>query len=82
MTPVLGQSGFTSFPSTTEDSVLTITSVNAETGEIKFTVTHQFLDDGVSGTPWPGDNHTPFDKSTLHVTVADDDTGWPRRRMR
>ncbi len=47
-TAVLGELGFTSFNSTSEDSVLTITGVNSTTGEITFTVDHQYLDDGVA----------------------------------
>jgi len=37
------------FNSTTDDSVLTVTGVNVATGEVTFSVTHQYLDDGPAG---------------------------------
>ena len=49
--------------------VLTITSINATTGQVSFSVQHQYLDDGLA----PG-NGTTSDISTIGVTVADDDT--------
>ena len=39
---------FTSTNSTDPGTVLTINTVNVDTGEITFTVSHQYLDDGVS----------------------------------
>ncbi len=62
------------FNSTTEDSVLKIVSVNTTNGEIKFTVGHRYLDDGLSSLP-PGGNGTASDVSTISVTVTDDDGG-------
>jgi hypothetical protein len=53
-----------------DGAVLTITSVNTLTGNVTFSVQHQYLDDGVA----PG-NNTASDVSTISVTVADDDTG-------
>jgi hypothetical protein len=47
---------------------LTITNVNTATGEVSFSVEHQYTDDGVS----PG-NVTISDTSTIIVTVLDDD---------
>lgn len=75
LTQFLGTAGFTSFSSTTDDSVLVIDSVDTVNEVVEFTVTHQYLDDGLSGASWPGDNGTPFDLSAIRVTVADDDTG-------
>ena len=57
------------FNSSTDRAVLTITSINAATGQVGFSVQHQYLDDGLA----PG-NNTPSDISTIGVTVADDDT--------
>ncbi|MCP4783227.1 MAG: hypothetical protein GY903_03280 [Fuerstiella sp.] len=74
LTAVLGEIGFTSFESTTDDSVLTIDSVNQTSGEIAFTVKHQYLDDGVAGGQ-PGENYSAWDAHTIVVDVADDDGG-------
>ncbi len=57
------------FNSSTDSAVLTITSVNAATGQVGFLVQHQYLDDGLA----PG-NNTPSDVSAIGVAVADDDT--------
>ena len=57
------------FNSSTDSAVLTITSINGLTGQVGFTVQHQYLDDGLA----PG-NNTASDTSTIGVTVADDDT--------
>lgn len=56
--------------SSTDEAVLTITAINATTGQVSFSVQHQYLDDGVA----PG-NSFSSDTSTITVTVADDDTG-------
>ena len=56
------------FNSSTDGAVLTITSINATTGQVGFSVQHQYLDDGLA----PG-NGTASDISTIGVTVADDD---------
>ncbi len=56
------------FNSTTDGAVLTITSVNASTGQVGYSVQHQYLDDGLA----PG-NGTISDTSTIMVSVADDD---------
>ena len=56
------------FNSSTDSAVLTITSINAATGQVGFSVQHQYLDDG----PAPG-NGTTSDVSIIGVTVADDD---------
>ncbi|MDF1739370.1 MAG: VCBS domain-containing protein, partial [Verrucomicrobiales bacterium] len=48
-------------------TVLTITSLDKNTGEVTFTVEHQYIDDDVAGTP--------SDDYTVTVTIADDDTG-------
>jgi hypothetical protein len=56
------------FNSSTDSAVLTITSINAATGQVGFSVQHQYLDDGLA----PG-NNTPSDTVTIGVTVADDD---------
>ncbi len=53
-----------------DGAVLTITAINTGTGQVSFSVQHQYTDDGVS----PG-NNTSSDTSTITVTVADDDTG-------
>ena len=42
------------FNSSTDGAVLTITSINATTGQVGFSVQHQYLDDGLA----PG-NNTP-----------------------
>jgi len=65
-TLIVGQT----FVSSTDEAVLTITAVNAISGQVSFSVQHQFLDDGVA----PG-NNTASDTNTISVTVADDDTG-------
>ena len=57
------------FNSSTDSAVLTITSINGLTGQVAFSVQHQYLDDGLA----PG-NNTASDTSTIGVTVADDDT--------
>ena len=57
------------FSSSTDSAVLTITSINGLTGQVGFTVQHQYLDDGLA----PG-NNTASDTSTIGVTVLDDDT--------
>src|SRR5205085_11686437 len=69
-------SGTPTFTSTGADTttILTITSFNATTGLVTFSVTHQYLDDGLSTTTPPGGNNTASDASTITVTVADDDT--------
>jgi hypothetical protein len=51
-----------------DDTVLTITSVNPTTGQVGFSVQHQYADDGTA----PG-NATTSDSSTITVTVNDDD---------
>ncbi|MAS94337.1 MAG: hypothetical protein CMO55_14155 [Verrucomicrobiales bacterium] len=61
------------FNSSTDDSVLTITGINLTTGEITFSVTHQYLDDGVSATPFNGANGTASDTATITAAVYDDD---------
>ncbi len=67
------------FNSSTDGAVLTITSVNASTGQVGYSVQHQYLDDGLA----PG-NGTISDTSTIMVSVADDDgqTGAARRPSR
>jgi hypothetical protein len=55
--------------SSTDSAVLTITSINATTGQVGFSVQHQYLDDGLALG-----NNTTSDSSTIGVTVADDDT--------
>src|SRR5262249_1645872 len=57
------------FNSSTDSAVLTITSINTTTGQVGFSVEHQYLDDGLALG-----NNTPSDVSTIGVTVADDDT--------
>ena len=57
------------FNSSTDSAVLTITAINAATGQVSFSVQHQYLDDGLA----PG-NGTTSDVSTISVTVMDDDT--------
>jgi hypothetical protein len=54
--------------SSADGAVLKITSVDALTGEVKFSVEHQYLDDGLALG-----NGTTSDTSTISVTVADDD---------
>jgi PKD repeat protein len=56
------------FSSSTDGAVLTISAINAATGEVSFSVQHQYLDDGVA----PG-NATFQDTSTITVKVDDDD---------
>jgi hypothetical protein len=56
------------FNSSTDGSVLTITSINAATGQVGFSVQHQYLDDGLALG-----NNTISDVSIIGVTVADDD---------
>ncbi|GAA5508449.1 PKD domain-containing protein [Novipirellula caenicola] len=65
-----------SYLSTSGDgAVLTISGVNLSTGQVDFSVQHQYLDDGVSASPWPGGNGSPSDTSTISLTVSDDDGG-------
>ena len=66
---------FTSTNSNDPGTVLTINTVDVDTGVITFTVRHQYLDDGVSDKTWPAANGTASDTSTIVVTVADDDAG-------
>jgi hypothetical protein len=54
--------------STTDTAVLTITSVNTTTGQIGFSVQHQYLDDGAAGG-----NATATDASTISVSITDQD---------
>ena len=54
--------------SSTDSAVLTITSINAITGQVGFSVQHQYLDDGLALG-----NNTISDVSNIGVTVADDD---------
>jgi hypothetical protein len=54
--------------STTDSAVLTVTSVDATTGQIGFHVQHQYVDDGLA----PG-NGTDSDLAVIKVTVTDDD---------
>ncbi|HVT26667.1 MAG TPA: PKD domain-containing protein, partial [Lacipirellulaceae bacterium] len=54
------------FSSSTDNAVLTIESINSATGEVGFSVKHQYLDDGLA----PG-NNTTSDTSTISATVAD-----------
>jgi len=56
------------FNSSTDSAVLTITSINATTGQVGYSVQHQYLDDGLALG-----NNTASDPSTIGVTVADDD---------
>ena len=56
------------FSSSTDSAILTITSINAVTGQVGFSVQHQYLDDGLALG-----NSTTSDTSTIGVTVADDD---------
>ena len=49
-------------------TVLTIGTVDTATGVITFTVSHQYLDDGLA----PG-NNTPDDESTIDAVVTDKD---------
>ena len=51
-----------------DDTVLTITSVDTTTGQVGFSVQHQYVDDGAA----PG-NSTTSDNNTITVTVNDDD---------
>ena len=62
--------------SSTDDSVLTITSTQAEldAGIIKFTLSRQVLDDGLSATPFAsGANGTTTDTFTVTMRLVDDD---------
>ena len=60
----------TTFSSTTDNAELTITSINTSTGEVGFSVQHQFLDDGKALG-----NDTESDTSAISVSVTDDDGG-------
>ena len=57
-----------SYASTDFSSYLTITLIDSLTGQVGFSVQHQYLDDGLA----PG-NATDGDISAISVTVADDD---------
>ena len=57
------------FSSSTDSAILTITSIDVTTGQVGFSVQHQYLDDGLALG-----NDTASDASTIGVTVADDDT--------
>jgi hypothetical protein len=57
------------FASSTDTAVLTITAIDATTGQVSFSVQHQYLDDGLA----PG-NGTTSDVSIIGVTVLDDDS--------
>jgi Ca2+-binding RTX toxin-like protein len=65
------------YPSTTagDTTTLTITSIDATSGAIGFRLAHQYRDDGLATSPWPGSNGTPFDISNVVVTVRDRDAG-------
>ncbi len=53
-------------------SVLTITSLDKDTGEVEFTVAHRYLDDGISGGHFAdGENCTPSDVANISVVVND-----------
>src|SRR6185503_18274670 len=56
------------FTSSTDATSLTITSINITTGQVGYSVQHQYLDDGLALG-----NNTISDVSTIGVTVADDD---------
>ncbi|MEX0641713.1 MAG: hypothetical protein WD468_03380 [Pirellulales bacterium] len=56
------------FLSTTDNSVLTVTLVDLDSGKISFQLAHRYRDDGLS----PG-NNTGSDVSIILVSVADDD---------
>jgi len=59
------------FPSSTDESTLTVTSVGTQFGTVEFLVSpHTYADDG----PAPG-NGTPADTSHGVVTIRDDDGG-------
>ena len=57
------------FSSSTDEAVLTIIFINSVTGQVDFSVQHQYLDDGLA----PG-NATIQDTSTISVTVTDDES--------
>jgi hypothetical protein len=59
------------FTSAPDGAMLTITSVNATTGQVGFSVQHQYLDDGPTGAS--GGNGTANDSSTISVSVTDQD---------
>src|SRR6185436_15846486 len=62
-------SGTPTFTSTSGDgAVLTITAFNASTGEVTFSVKHQYLDDGLATTTPPGGNNTSSDSSAITAT--------------
>ena len=56
------------FSSSTDGAILTITSIDAATGQVGFSVQHEYLDDGLA----PG-NNTINDPSIIGVMVMDDD---------
>jgi hypothetical protein len=58
------------FNSTTDNAVLTITSIDTTTGQVGFSVAHKYLDDGLA----PG-NSTESDSIAISAIVADDDSG-------
>ncbi len=66
------------FFSSTDDSILTITSIDDVTGTVTFSVTHQYLDDGLSEAGWlpatAAGNGTASDNVTISATIADDDS--------
>src|SRR5205823_4136951 len=53
-----------------DGTTLTITSINATSGTVGFSLAHQYRNDG----PAPG-NNTASDVSTVSVTVSDQDLG-------
>ncbi|MDF1754813.1 MAG: autotransporter-associated beta strand repeat-containing protein [Verrucomicrobiales bacterium] len=63
---------FNSITPNDTDSVLEILTVNSD-GSYTFQVGHQYLDDGVAGTPFDGSNGTASDNATISITVEDDD---------
>jgi hypothetical protein len=58
------------FNSSTDGAILTITSIDSTTGQVGFSVQHDYLDDGVA----PG-NGSASDTSTISITVVDDNGG-------
>jgi hypothetical protein len=61
------------FTSTGADTTTTLTitaAPNLGTGQVQFSVNHQYVDDGIA----PG-NGTPADTSTIAVSVSDPDSG-------
>ncbi|MEC5129680.1 autotransporter-associated beta strand repeat-containing protein [Verrucomicrobiales bacterium BCK34] len=66
------------FSSSTDGSVLTITGIDDTTGTVTFSITHQYLDDGLSESIWApatsAGNGTASDNVTISATIADDDS--------